>query len=69
MLYNLSCNGKLRFHRSTQKHVLWALTLNVAYKIYPFFRGKNLVALDIQKKTIHFLNKVRSHLVAIGSYQ
>ena len=28
---------KLRFSRNTQKHVLWAWTLNIAYKIHRFF--------------------------------
>ena len=42
--------SKLHFSRKTQKHVFWALTFNIAYKIHFFFEEKILVALDTHAK-------------------
>ena len=44
---------KLHFSRKTQKHVLWALTVNIAYKIHFFFEEKILVALDTHTKKMN----------------
>ena len=44
----------MRFSKSTQKHVLWALTLNIAYKIYLFFRGKKFGCTRHPEKNYSF---------------
>ena len=52
----VSCNGKLvklYFSRKTQKHVLKALTINIAYKIHFFLEKKILVALDTHAKKLN----------------